>query len=271
MKRVEWTSRVALGGLALLAFATVIQLIPRLACADEASEKKGAALMDKFVEATGGKAAYAMIKSRIVKAEATMPGQGMTGKMEVYAASPDKFRATVEMPGGKLERGSDGKTVWISHPAFGAQILEGADRVSAIRESTQDRFGQWRNIFQKADYVGNEDVDGTQCAKIVLTLKPIDPKVEESPVTVFIAPDSHLIAKWSTEMTTSSGNAEVDVLLSDYKKVGEVLVPHQMKVSSRGLEQSVKVEEMVFNKDIPADKFALPEAVREQLEKKKKK
>ena len=49
--------------------------------------------MDKYVEATGGKAAYEAIKSRIVKAEATMPGGGMTGKMEVYAAYPDKFRA----------------------------------------------------------------------------------------------------------------------------------------------------------------------------------
>ncbi len=268
MNRVEWTGRVVVGGLVLLAITSVIQMVPRIACADEASEKKGAALMDKFVAATGGKAAYEAIKSRIVKAEATMPGGGMSGKMEVYAAYPDKFRAAIEMPGGKFERGSDGTTVWISHPAFGAQILEGADRVSAIRESTQDRFGQWRNVYQKADFIGDEDVDGAKCAKVALTLKPIDPKVEESPVTVYVALDSGLIVKWTTEMPTPNGNIEVAVQLSDYKKVGDVLIPHLMKAAAQGMEQSVKIEEMVFNKDIPADKFALPDAVKEQLENK---
>ena len=129
MNRVEWTGRVVVGGLVLLAITSVIQMVPRIACADEASEKKGAALMDKFVAATGGKAAYEAIKSRIVKAEATMPGGGMSGKMEVYAAYPDKFRAAIEMPGGKFERGSDGTTVWISHPAFGADPGRGRSRV----------------------------------------------------------------------------------------------------------------------------------------------
>ena len=140
--------------------------------------------------------------------------------------------------------------------------------MSAIRESTQDRFGQWRNIYQKADYIGDEDVDGAKCAKVTLTLKPIDPKVEESPVTVYVALDSGLIVKWTTEMRTPDGKMEVAVQLSDYKKVGDVLIPHLMKAAAQGREQSVKIEEMVFNKDIPADKFALPDAVKEQLENK---
>lgn len=268
MNRAEWTRRMVLGGLVLLAITSVIQMLPRLVCADEASEKKGAALMDKFVSATGGKAAYEAIKTRIVKAEATMPGGGMTGKMEVYAASPDKFRATVDTQLGKMERGSDGKTVWISFPNAPPTILEGADRVSAIRESAQDRFGNWRKIYQKADYIGDEDVEGTKCAKIVLMLKPIDPKVEESPVTAYVAQDSNLIVKWATEMVTPNGNIEVAVQLSEYKKVGDVLIPHLMKVAAQGLEQSVKVSEFVFNKEIPAEKFALPDAVKEQLKNK---
>jgi outer membrane lipoprotein-sorting protein len=270
MNRVEWTRRLVWCGFALLAIASVIGALPRLVRADEETEKKGAALMDKFVDATGGKAAYEAIKSRIVKAEATMPGGGMTGKMEVHAVYPDKFRAAVEMPGGKFERGSDGKTVWISHPSFGAYILEGADRVSAIRESTQDRFGQWRNIYQKAEYVGDEELNGAKCSKVVLTLKPIDPKVKEFPVTVLIAQDSGLIVKWTTEMTTPQGNVEVAVSLEDYRKIGDVLIPHKMTVAAQDLEQSVKIEEIVFNAEIPSDKFALPEAVTEQLKNSKK-
>ncbi|MHB9081390.1 MAG: LolA-like protein, partial [Pirellulaceae bacterium] len=189
--------------------------------------------------------------------------------MEVYAAYPDKFRATVDTQLGKLERGSDGKTVWISFPNADPTILEGADRVSAIRESAQDRFGNWRKVYLKADYVGDEDVEGTKCAKVVLTLKPIDPQVQELPVTAYVAQDTNLIVKWTTEMATPRGNIEVAVGLSDYKKVGDVLIPHLMTVATQGLEQSVKVSEIVFNKAIPAEIFALPEAVKAQLEHKK--
>jgi hypothetical protein len=41
-----------------------------------------------------------------------------------------------------------------------------------------------------------------------------------------------------------------------------------MKVSAQGLEQSVTVQEMQVNVEIPVDKFELPEAVKAQLESK---
>ncbi len=257
--------RLVLAGCALVAVAAILAAVPAVVWADQAAEQKGAELMDKYVEATGGKAAYEAIKSRTVKAEATMPGGGMTGKMEVYVVYPDKFRASIEMPGGNLERGSDGQTVWISHPAFGASILEGADRVSAIRESTQDRFGQWRKIYQKAEYAGDEEVDGVGCSKVVLTLKPIDPAVEEAPVTAYIARDSGLVVQWTTLMKTPESDIEVAVRLGDYRKVGDLLVPHSVKATVLGQEQGVTVREMKFNVDIPADTFALPEVVKAQL------
>ena len=268
MNRVEWTKRIAPGGSIVWAVACLISVLPQPARGDEASEKKGAALMDKYVEATGGKAAHEAIKSRIVKGQQVLPGD-TTGKFETYWAAPDKFRSIVELPIGSLERGSDGKTVWVSFPS-GATIVEGAQRIAAIRDGAQDRFGLWRNTFQKADYVGDDKVDGAQCAKVVLTLKPIDPKVEESPITVFIAQDSGLIVQWTNELTGEmagpQGNVAVTFRLSDYKKVGNVTVPHQMKINVQNNEISIKTEEIVFNAQIPADKFALPEAVKQQLE-----
>lgn len=259
------TRRLALVGLVAVTASVAWVASSAVAGADQAAEQKGAALMDRFVQVTGGQAAYDAITSRIVQAEATMPGGGMTGAMEVYVAYPDKFRASVEMPGGNFERGSDGTTVWVSHPSFGASILEGADRVSAIRESTQDRFGQWRKIYEKAEYVGDENVDAVGCAKVVLTLKPIDPEVVEAPVTAYLAQDSGLIVKWTTRMATAQGDMEVVVRLNDYKKVGDVLVPHSTKVTVQGLEQSVTVRNMRMNVAIPAEKFVLPAAVKAQL------
>ena len=267
MNQTGWTRQFTLGGSALLAVVCLVSLLPQLARADEAAEKKGAALMDKYVEVTGGTAAHEAIKSRIVKGQQTRPDE-TTGKFETYWVAPDKFRSIIELPRGTLDRGSDGETVWVSFPT-GATVFKGAQRIAAIRDSAQDRFGQWRNVFEKAEYVGDEAVGGTQCAKVVLTLKPIDPQVKESPITVFIAQDSGLIVQWTIERPNnvpgSQGSVVATFRLGDYKKVGNITVPHQTKISMQNEEINIKTDEIIFNAEIPADKFVMPEAVKEQL------
>lgn len=267
MNRAEWTEQMALIGFAFLASVCLISLLPQLARADEAAEKKGAALMDKYVEATGGTAAHEAIKSRIVKGQQLRPDE-TTGKFETYWVAPDKFRSIIELPRGTLDRGSDGETVWVRFPT-GATVFQGAQRIAAIRDSAQDRFGQWRTVFQKAEYIGDEAVDGTPCSKVVLTLKPIDPQVKESPVTVFIAQDSGLIVQWTSERPNNVPGPQKSVVvtfrLGDYKKVDNITVPHQTKITVQNEEINIKTEEVIFNAEIPADKFVMPEAVKEQL------
>lgn len=280
-RRKSLHSVLALGGLcALLAGVGVVR--PIAARADETSEKQGAAIMDKYVEATGGKAAYDGIKTRIIKSEISVPGGGELGTMEVFTQAPNKFRATIATMMGPMERGSNGEVVWVQPPHDEPRILEGAARVSAIRSITQDRFGQWRKSYRKADYIGDEEVDGKKCAKVVLTYIPLDAQVEESPVTAFVARDSGLILMWTSEMKEqrpSETGAPIDVRvlvtahLGDYRKEGPILVPHSMRVvysvgegdGTMTQESSVTVKEMKFNQEIPADKFALPEAVAKQL------
>jgi outer membrane lipoprotein-sorting protein len=274
-------SILTIGGLCTL-LAGISALRPVAAWADETSEKQGAAIMDKYVEATGGKAAYDGIKTRMIRSEVTLPGGGERGTMEVYTQAPNKFRATIGTVMGPMERGSDGEVVWVQPPHDEPRILEGAARVSVIRSITQDRFGQWRKSYRKADYIGDEDLDGTKCAKVVLTHIPLDAQVEESPVTVLVARDTGLIVMWTSEMkeqrpTESGAPVDVQVLvtahLGNYRKEGSILVPHSMRVvysvgegdEAMTQESSVTVKEMKFNQEIPAEKFVLPEAVQKQL------
>ena len=253
----------------LVGMAVLVPALPQTLQADEAGEVKAATLLDKYVEVTGGKAAYEAIKSRVIKAQVSVPAIGMEGKMELYAAEPGKVRTIIETPGGNLERGSDGKVVWMTFPGQGPRILEGGERVTVLRDSTQDRFALWRKIFSKAEYVGEEDVSGKMCAKIEMTPKPIDPDVKESPVTVFIDLKSNLITKYASKVSTPEGELDVAVLLDDYKPVGKVKLAHSMAIMVQGIEQSVTIQSVELNKDIPAEKFALPNEVKELLEKKR--
>ncbi len=250
-----------------MALVSMLGGLSRTACADETAEAEGAALMDRYVEVTGGQASYAAMTSRVVKGRCVM-ADGAVRRFESYWVAPDRFRSVVELPVGVLERGSDGKTVWISFPADAA-IVTGAHRVAVLRNSPEERFGRWRDVYRKAEYVGHQTVEGTECSKVVLTYKPLDPQVAESPVTVFIAEDSGLIVRWTTRVERQGPGADRDALdiidLGDYRKVGDIRVPHRLKIRARGEEISLTVEEVLVNVAVTADQLAPPEAIQEQL------
>lgn len=244
---------------------TAVMLCGSVVRADEAAERKAAELLDKYVEATGGQAAYDAVKTRILKADVSVPAVGMTAKMELYAALPDKFYTVLQTPAGNMERGWNGKVVWMSLPGMGPRILEGAEKVAVIRDSTQDRFAQWRKLFTKAEYAGEEEVGGKKYQKVVLTPKPLEEAVQESPITVLIDPETGLIRQYTAEVVTPQGATEVVVLLDAYKAVGGIKVPHEMAVEVQGIKQTVRINEMKVNAPIAAEKLALPPAVQEAI------
>ena len=132
MTRTRSTFRPMFWGIAALAVVLLMGRWSPTVRADEASEKKAAALLDKYIEATGGQAAYDAIKTRTVKADVSVPAVGMNAKMELYSETPDKFYTVIQTAAGNMERGWNGDVVWMVIPGLGARILEGAEKVAVI-------------------------------------------------------------------------------------------------------------------------------------------
>src|SRR5688572_1179147 len=71
---------------------------------------KGETIMDKYVEATGGKAAYAKVKSDVSTGEMTLGAMGLKGKLVSYSQAPDKRLMEITIEGiGKISEGSNGE------------------------------------------------------------------------------------------------------------------------------------------------------------------
>jgi hypothetical protein len=257
----------------LLAIGMLVTIGSPAVIADEASERKAAELLDNYVEITGGQAAYKAVKSRVVKAE--VAAMGMTATLEMYVALPDKFYTVIEIPGvdgspgGRIEQGWNGEVAWMLIPGMGPRILEGAEKATAIRDSTLDRFAHWRQLFHTVDYVGEESVEGRRYHKLVLIPKPLDLPLEQSakgsPVTVLIDPDSGLISQYAAEMTTPQGKAEVVVLLADYKPVDGIKLAHKTTIRGQDFERVMRILDVAINTPIPPERFALPPEVQETL------
>src|SRR5690349_10141787 len=66
-------------------------------------------IIEKSIQATGGKAAYEKLNSRVSKGQFEIPSLGASGAFESYAKAPNKAKTIITIDGyGIIEQGYDG-------------------------------------------------------------------------------------------------------------------------------------------------------------------
>ena len=218
---------------------------------------KADTILDKYVEVTGGKAAYEKHHSEISKGSFSMAAMGLKGDVTAYRAEPDKSLTEIDLAGiGKVREGSDGTVFWSINPMMGPHVKEGPEKAQAMLSAKFNAELNWRDIFKDVKTTGTDTVDGKECYKVELT--PAD----GPPITQCYDKQSGLMVKMTMTAQTPMGDQTVDSFASDYRKEGDVLMPHKIKQSLGGQEIMINIDSVTYNADIPADKFALPDEIK---------
>jgi hypothetical protein len=238
-------------------------LAGRPAPADELP--KADEILDKYVKVTGGKEAYEKVKNRVSQGTVTLAPFGVTGKITVYEAAPDKRYVEMELAGvGKVQEGSDGKTAWEKSSIAGARIKQGAEKATALNEGRFNADVYWRQVYKKVACVGEEKVDGKPAYKVELTTA--DGQVR----TVYYDKASGLVVKVLATLQTQMGPVKTESLVSDYKKVDGVLQPFKLRQKAANQELVITLDKIEQNLKLPANRFDLPDDIKKLAEKDKK-
>jgi outer membrane lipoprotein-sorting protein len=253
MNHFNFAKKIAIG-------AAVVLSITLARAADDLP--KGDAILDKYVEATGGKAAYEKHHTEISKGTFEMAAMGIKGSITAYRAEQDKSYSETDLGGmGKMREGSDGQVFWSLSSMMGPHVKEGPEKVQAELNKINAELN-WRDLFSDPKTVGTDNVDGKTCYKVELT-----PRSGGSPITQCYDKDSGLMVKQSLTVQSPMGEQVVNSLVSDYRKEGDVLMPHKLKSSVAGQEVTITFDSITFNADISADKFALPDEIKALVKK----
>ncbi|NOT01808.1 MAG: hypothetical protein HOP29_14400 [Phycisphaerales bacterium] len=261
-----WTGSVRIvGALATSLVVAFPLLTPPFARAQDPAEKlpSGESILDKYVEVTGGAAAYRKLTNRKLTGTMNIPSQGLTMKLTSYGASANKSYTLIESEAfGQIEFGTDGKVAWQIHPVMGGpRIMEDAERDGAMREATFNADLEWRSIYAKVECVGMENVGETPCYKVQITPNGENAK----PETAWYAKDTSLLVKRDSIAESPMGEIPTSLLFDDYKKVDGVLFSHRQTVTQMGSEINFTTDSLAHNVEIPADRFDLPEGVKQLL------
>ncbi len=243
--------------LSILAFALAATPAPGQPPAERLPT--GEAVIAKYVDATGGAAAYAAIQNRVVHGRLEIPAAGVTMQVTVYQAKPNRIYTLAESTQtGRVESGVADGVAWEISPQRGAVIKEGQERDDALRDATFDRLTNWQTTFSRVECVGVENVDGRPAYKVLMTSRV------GLPVTAYFDRESAVVVKVATILKSQGQTAEMVAYPSDYRQVDGIRFAFLTKVSLLG-ERTVRVDRVEQNVQLPPDRFALPSAIRALL------
>ena len=251
----------ALAGATALVLGLAAAPVPASAQDEMTAEK----LIEKNVEARGGKEKLESIET--ARIQATMTAMGPQGSMEIPVQmewkAPDKMRVEFTVQGMKGIQAYDGETGWTLMPFMGKtepQKMSG-EELEQTKDQFQDIRGALYNPEEQGyavEYVGEEEVEGTPAYKLKLT--------KGDDVTYYyLDKDYFLEFKTEGKMTTPQGQ-EVSMATSigDYKEVGGVMFAHSMDMTPEGAPagagQNITMDKVELNVELPDSRFEMPEA-----------
>lgn len=223
----------------------------------------GESLLERCLQKSGGAAAYNKVKSATMSGTVEIVGRNISGPVSVFQQG-DKTYTVIELPGiGKVEEGFDGRTAWESNALQGARIKEGEEKAATVRASRMNLMGTWRDYYQSAQTVGDEEVEGKSAWKVQLTPK------EGKPEIFYFDKDSALLVRMTQTVSSAMGEIPVEVILSDYRDVRGIQTPFTLTQKAMSQVMAMRFEKVEWNPELPANRFDPPPSIRALLDKRK--
>lgn len=215
-------------------------------------------LVERHVEAVGGRAAYERHDHRRLELEMSMPAVGMTMQMEMLQSRPNLTLTRMTIPGTVTMRsGYDGTVAWVSDPmsGSGARIITGDELEQTLRQADFDSGINFARHFPTMETVELTEMGGRACYRVRMVTAGGD--------EVFNCFDSETGLMVGAVMTQTGpmGRMEAEMLFEDYREFDGLLMPTVTRTNTMGQEMVVTVTS-VSHDPIDPSVFEAPADVR---------
>ena len=250
---MNWRLNAAAAPLLLLAVA-----LPAVAqTADE--------LVAKNLAARGGAAQLGAIHTIVSRGELRFPGDFKLAYKETQARLEGKpgdgaVRIDASLEGLTLVQAYDGANAWRINPFEGRRDAEhmGADEARELADegSIDGALLSARTKGSQVDYLGREDIDGTDAYKLRVT------QPDGTVFTYWLDPDALLEIRILERRTIRGAEKETETDLGDYERVGGVYFPFSItsgpKDAPPSEKQVITIASADANVPVTPDTFAMP-------------
>ena len=242
MKKILISTFLLTVGLSLIAIYADAQTLPEI--------------MNKMIAAQGGRKALEAVKDTTYSGTAEMVQFGMNGTVTMYQKEPDKIRMDFEVMGMVITQAYDGTTAWMVNPQTGASEVM-SDQQSADMKRQSYGFDA---LLNPAKYGINYELKPKEKIndKDYIVLDQVFK--DGFRASTYLDPETYLVFKTKAKTLGPAGTEiEVEALMSEYQKEGDIVVAKAMTIYQAGQEfLRMKFSKVVFNTGLEDVFFKMP-------------
>jgi len=207
-------------------------------------------VLDKYLQALGGREALATLKTRTRKGTVTNRGH-QTATVTIEDTAAGQVRTSIDGQPAPATRAFDGKAAW-GQTGTRVRDFEGVESTNislaadlALPTGIKDAY----NALAVQNY-------GRIAGHQVITMQGR----RSGGVTeqLLFDRESGLLARRIIRLKTPMGELPVQIDYSDYRPVGGVQTPFEMHITDWESVSAMKFSEVVFNQPVDAARFARP-------------
>ena len=214
-------------------------------------------IIAKYIKTVGGMDKIQAIKT-LRRTGKFNGGGGFEAAIVEENKRPNLVRQEFSLQGMTGVNAYDGKTGWKIEPWQGKKDAEplGEEEMKQILEAA-DFDGPLINYQQKGikvEFLGTEQVEGTDAFKLKLTLANGDVRY------YYMDTDYYVPIKIDTKRIILGAEREYETLLGDYKEVNGWYLPHSIETGPKGSpsRQNVTYEKIEANAPVDDSRFRVP-------------
>ncbi len=170
--------------------------------------------------------------------------------------NPNKFILEADIQGQKMIQAFDGENGWMIAPWISPdpQDLTGVQLKQAKEQTNiEGDLYNWEEKGHQAEYMGTEDVEGTETHKIKLTKK------EGDEIFYYIDSESYVIIKETRKITAQGSEIEIESFPGNYEMFDGIVFPMSIKTNTMGQETEILFDSVKFDIEMNDSIFVRPE------------
>jgi outer membrane lipoprotein-sorting protein len=202
-------------------------------------------ILDKMIEAQGGRANLAKIKDTTASGTMEMVSMGLSGSVTFYQKEPDKMRMDMELLGMVITQAYDGEIAWGLDPDTGsiqempAEQAQDTKRLALGNDSIlhPEKYGITYS------FIGKETIEGQDFYVLKQAFE------DGFSATLYIDDKTYLVHKTISKAQNQMGmEVNQEVFSTDYRKVEGKMVAHEIRILQDGAEfLTMTFTEVAFN------------------------
>jgi outer membrane lipoprotein-sorting protein len=216
-------------------------------------------IIQKSIEAAGGKTKLASIKTVSMRGTVNVAAQGVSGTFSIDKKT-DRAVMRIHLKDiGEINYGWVNNVVYETSDLTGTRLVNGAEREQLLRDLDMSQ------AFTRLSTLKNCQIDGEETLGEQKTWRIVGTTAAGTTETNWIDQTTYLPVRTKMIVNTQMGELEAVVDFKDYKTIDGVPIPLLTEQAAGPMVMVLKIDDIKINPDIADDLFGLPDEVNDLL------